>query len=37
MPARIKVPQSQREIAPTAEPKQAAAAVGLRYVSDAHP
>jgi DNA topoisomerase-1 len=31
------VPQSQQEIATTAEPKQAAAAVGLRYVSDARP
>jgi DNA topoisomerase-1 len=34
------VPQSQQEIAvpaPAVEPKQAAAAVGLRYVSDAHP
>lgn len=32
------MPQSQQEIvAATAEPKQAAAAVGLRYVSDAHP
>lgn len=31
------MPQSQQEIAATAEPKQAAAAVGLRYVSDARP
>jgi DNA topoisomerase I len=31
------VPQSQQEIAAVAEPKQAAAAVGLRYVSDARP
>lgn len=37
VPMRTTVPQPQQEIAATAEPEQAAAAVGLHYVSDARP